>query len=202
MRRKRLEEGVLDGLKNQLLHPELIAAFVSEYQAEYIRLAGNIEKDRRKAERKLSGVSRKIDQMIDRICDGMFHESMKDKLTVLEQEKASLETEPARMDADVPIRLHRGLPEMYRSKVAKLTEALNNPKLRTAAAKHIRSLISEIRTVPEGYSLQIELVGELAGLMALSEKTKARGTAVGCSITMVAGAGFPQDPTFLIRRQV
>ena len=193
VRRDRLEEAVLDGLKDQLLHPDLIAAFVTEYQAEYNRLAGNIAKDRSKAERKLSGVKRKIDQMIDRICDGMFHESMKDKLTALEQEKASLETELATMDADVPVRLHPGLSDVYRAKVAKLTESLNDPYLRTAAAEHIRSLISEIRMVPEGNSLQIELVGELAGLMALSEKTKARGDATGCSITMVAGVGF--EPT-------
>ena len=193
VRRHRLEEAVLDGLKDKLLHPDLIAAFVTEYQAEYNRLASNIAKDRSKAERKLSGVKRKIDQMIDRICDGMFHESMKDKLTALEQEKASLETELATMDADVPVRLHPGLSDVYRSKVAKLSESLNDPNLRTAAAEHIRSLISEIRMVPEGDNLQIELVGELAGLMALSERTKARGYATGCSITMVAGVGF--EPT-------
>ncbi|NDR55684.1 recombinase family protein [Aliiruegeria sabulilitoris] len=193
VRRDRLEDTVLGGLKDQLLHPDLIAAFVTEYQAEYNRLAGEITKDKSKAERKLAGVKRRIDQLVDRICDGMFHESMKDKLTALEQEKAALETELATFDADVPVRLHPGLSDVYRAKVAKLTESLNNPDLRTAASEHIRSLISEIRMVPEGDSLQIELVGELAGLMALSQKSKARGDATGCSITMVAGVGF--EPT-------
>ncbi len=40
----------------------------------------------------------------------------------------------------------------------------------------IRSLIDEIRLVPEGGALEIELRGELAGILALaSESTKARG---------------------------
>ncbi|WP_158507071.1 hypothetical protein [Ruegeria atlantica] len=162
----------------------LIATFVTEYQAEYNRLAGNIEKDRSKAERKLSGVKRKINQMTVRICEGMFNESMKDKLTTLEQEKASIEMELETMDAEVPVRLYPGLSDVYRAKVAKLTESLNDPNLRTAAAEHIRSLISEIRMVPEGDSLQIELVGELAGLMALSEKQNARSDATGGSVTL------------------
>ncbi|SDL02819.1 hypothetical protein SAMN04488026_106437 [Aliiruegeria lutimaris] len=102
-------------------------------------------------------------------------------MTALEAEKAAFEGKLSGMDEESPIRVHPGLSDLYREKVANLTAALNKPDLRTAAANQIRSLISEIRIVPEGDSLQIELVGELAGLMTLSEKTKARGDATGCS---------------------
>ena len=59
----------------------------------------------------------------------------------------------------------------------------------------IRSLLSEIRLIPEDDTLVIELVGELAGLLALQEtgKAKTRGVASGRSIEMVAGVGF--EPT-------
>jgi hypothetical protein len=58
----------------------------------------------------------------------------------------------------------------------------------------IRSLIDEIRLVPEDGALKIELRGELAGILALaSESTKARGlstTGLAEQIKMVAGRGF------------
>jgi hypothetical protein len=60
----------------------------------------------------------------------------------------------------------------------------------------IRSLIDEIRLVPEDGALKIELRGELAGILALaSESTKARGlstTGLAEQIKMVADT---QPPT-------
>ena len=81
---------------------------------------------------------------------------------------------------------------MYREKVAGLAEALNDPGTSARAAEVICSLLSEIRLIPEDDTLVIELVGELAGLLALQEtgKAKTRGVASGRSIEMVAGAGF------------
>jgi len=188
IRRDKLEETVPSGFKDQLLHPDLFAAFVIEYQAEYNRLAKQTVQERAKAERDLGRVQRKIDQIVDAITQGMFHSSMKDKMTALEAEKSALEVTLTDMEEESPVRLHPGLSGLYREKVANLTEALNHPNMRTAAANQIRGLVSEIRMVPEGNSFQIELVGDLAGLMALSGKTKARGDATGRSITLVAGA--------------
>ena len=55
----------------------------------------------------------------------------------------------------------------------------------------IRSLIDEIRLVPEDGALKIELRGELAAILALTaESTKARGlstTGLAEQIKMVAG---------------
>ncbi|WP_341233603.1 zinc ribbon domain-containing protein [uncultured Sulfitobacter sp.] len=42
---------VLAGLKDQRLHPDLIAKFTRAYQEEFNRLAGSVKKDRAKAER-------------------------------------------------------------------------------------------------------------------------------------------------------
>ena len=88
---------------------------------------------------------------------------------------------------------HRGDLVSDPVNVANLTNMLNDTLHRVAAANQIRHLISGIREVLEDDSTQFVLVGELAGPMALFEKTKARGDATGRSKTMVAGVGF--EPT-------
>jgi hypothetical protein len=60
------------------------------------------------------------------------------------------------------------------------------------ASNHIRTLLNEIRLVPVDGILSIELVGELAGIVALSntapQTTNARSNhATGSSFVMVAG---------------
>jgi site-specific DNA recombinase len=198
IKRNNLEEAVLSGLKDQLLHPDLIAEFVTEYQKEYNRLAKDASKGKANMERELSQITRKIDQIITAITEGMYHPSMKDKMTLLEDRKVILETQLAGLDADQPIRLHSGLAETYREQVANLTKALNDESCKVEAANHIRGLLNEIRLVPMGGILSIELVGELAGIMALSntvpQTTNARSNyATGSSLVMVAGVGF--EPT-------
>ena len=87
--------------------------------------------------------------------------------------------------------LHPGLAEVYRRKVEKLTQALNKEELRTEAAEILRSMIQAIRLVPEDGELAIELVGELAGILALTNEKSPRPFGPGArQLTLVAGAGF------------
>ncbi len=64
----------------------------------------------------------------------------------------------------------RGKPSFYRRKIEKLTEALNKEELRAEAAEILRSTIQTIRLVPKDGELTIELVGELAGILALRQE--------------------------------
>ena len=73
-----------------------------------------------------------------------------------------------------------------------LTAALNDEATKAEATELLRGLLHTIRLVPEATGLAIELVGELATIMALGDAPKQnarRGTAGG-SVTMVAGTGF------------
>jgi len=65
--RKLLENRVFSGLKNQLLHPDLVAEFVRAYQEEFNRLTGTLKKDRAKSERDLAKVTKQIDKIIEAI---------------------------------------------------------------------------------------------------------------------------------------
>ncbi|MGB3409309.1 MAG: recombinase zinc beta ribbon domain-containing protein [Jannaschia sp.] len=189
-----LEARVLGGLKDQLLHPDLIAEFARAYQEEFNRLAGTVKQDRAKAERDLATVTRQIDKIVEAIAEGMFHPSMKAKMDDLEARKAALDDETKATSFEEPILLHPGLADVYRGKVAKLAEALNAPNTKSEAAEILRSLLSDIRLTPDGGKMCIELVGELAGLLTLGKNKNARSTAAaGGSVTMVAGVGF--EPT-------
>ena len=88
--------------------------------------------------------------------------------------------------------LHPNLSDVYRNKVANLTEALNDPETKTEATTLIRALLEEIRLIPIADGpMEIELVGELAGLLALGQtKTASKVNPSGRSVNLVAGAGF------------
>jgi hypothetical protein len=65
---------------------------------------------------------------------------------------------------------------------------------RAAAFEPIRSLIDEIRLVPEAGALRVELRGELAGILALAADSNKPGNlstaGLAEQIKMVAGIGF------------
>jgi len=191
-----LEDRVLSGLRDHLLHPDLIAEFVSEYQREWNRLVQTERASRDNVERELSQVRRKIDQMIEAIADGMYHPSMKEKMSALEARKTALEADLAQTETQDPLLLHPGLAATYRRKVADLTVSLNVDATRAEAVNLIRNLLTSIRLTPEGDGLSIELVGDLAGILALGDtdnRKPRRGSHGAWSETMVAGVGF--EPT-------
>ncbi|SFL42313.1 hypothetical protein SAMN04488036_1141, partial [Shimia haliotis] len=84
----------------------------------------------------------------------------------LETHKRELEADLANAEPPAPVLQHPNLSDVYRDKVANLTEALNDPA--TKATPIIRSLLESMRLLPRGFGgLEIELVGELAGLLSL-----------------------------------
>ncbi|WP_094020886.1 zinc ribbon domain-containing protein [Maliponia aquimaris] len=196
IRKEGLERRVLSGLKDELLHPDLIAEFVKAYQEEYNRLSKESLRERDAAAKELVGVVRQIDRIVDAIAEGMFHPSMKSKMDGLEARKAELEAQLAAEPDKTPVLLHPGLADRYRAEVASLNAALDNPATKAEATLIIRSLLSEIRLIPDDESLALELVGELAGLLSLNkaETTNPRGgKPAGRSTSLVAGVGF--EPT-------
>ena len=86
---------------------------------------------------------------------------------------------------------------VYRERVAALHEALQQDDTRAQAAEVIRSLVSEIVLTPEGGGLQIDVRGDLAGILTIatsgnqkSPPLSGAGFGVGSQVMMVAGIGF------------
>ena len=116
---------------------------------------------------------------------------MKEELFALEARKRLLMAEVKQAPAPRP-RLHPKLAELYRERVERLHEELNRAELRSEAAQALRGLVDEVRLIPENGRLEIDLLGDLAGILALSAGDKKPVTADrdGLQVTLVAGTGF------------
>jgi len=75
---------------------------------------------------------------------------------------------------------------------------ITEPAIFVDANAAIRQLIERVQLVRENGELKIELYGELGALLRLVAEPKnehPQTKSEGVQITMVAGAGFTQDPT-------
>ncbi|MFO1039758.1 MAG: recombinase family protein, partial [Geminicoccaceae bacterium] len=172
IRRDRLEGTVLDALRHRLMDPELYAVFVAEFTAEWNRLQTSTTNDLQAKRSELTEVKRRIEGMIRAIEEGLYEPSMKERMRALERRREVLEAEIAASVESKP-RLHPGLAEMYRQKVASLQEALaaeDGAEVREA----LRDLVEAIVLVPEGDHLAVEVRGDLAGILALGTNAKTR----------------------------
>ncbi len=199
IKRVDLEARVLAGLKDRLMHPDLIAAFIAEFQREVQKERLDALAARGEAERRLGKVVREIDNIVSAITAGMFHPSMKAKMDGLEAERATLEAQLSALPEPDPVALHPGLSDIYARKVAALAEALNDPASRPEAVDLLRGLIERLVLTPDVDAPNghvIALHGALGAILSLcdgglSTHANARRVAAGVrQVTMVAGAGF------------
>ena len=85
IRRDRLENTVLDGLRERLMDPAIYEAFATAFVAEWNRLAGSRATDRAALEAERLRVDRQIARLVDAIADGTPARLVGDKLAALER---------------------------------------------------------------------------------------------------------------------
>jgi site-specific DNA recombinase len=194
-----VETRVLGGLKDRLMHPDLIREFIAEFQREMQQGRLTALSERGENERRLTKVRKDIDGLLTAITDGMYHPSMKAKMDTLEAERARLEAALLASPEPEPVALHPGLAGIYADKVSDLAAALNEDGTRAEAADLLRGLIEKVILHPDpdaAHGHRIELFGELAAILSLCDgglapNAKARRGATGFrQVTMVAGTGF------------
>jgi DNA invertase Pin-like site-specific DNA recombinase len=188
IRRDVVEASVLSGLRTHLMEPELVQEFVAEYHRELNRLNATRGAEHRQQKDELARVERQIRSIIEAIKDGLRTAGMKEELLVLEARKEELARRVKHAPPPAAL-LHPNLAALYREKVDRLHEELNREELRAEAAEAIRELIDEVRLVPENGRLEIELTGDLAGILALAAGSKkpATGGRDRLQVTLVAG---------------
>ena len=154
IRRDRVEEVVLEGLKARLMAPELVEEFVREFHAEINRQRANEELQAADLQAELGRVSKKLAGLYDAIADGLRTPGLKDQLLALEDRQRELRERAQNLPAPEP-RLHPKLAEAYRVTVTELHDALNDPEARTEAAEILRSLVDRIsvRADADGHPL-------------------------------------------------
>ena len=123
VRRAPLEKLILDGLRQRLLAPELIEEFFAAYHDEVNRARRHATAARAGKERELAEVKRRLEKLIE----GYRASGLRQRLDELEARRAALEQE-LEADPPSPVRLHRNLAQVYRSRVERLQEALADPR--------------------------------------------------------------------------
>ncbi len=195
IRTDEIEAVILDGLKHRLMEPHLFEMFAKEFTAEVNRQRMALTEERRAKESRLAAIKKRVDQLVDAICDGANARAVNEKLKELEAEQDNIVRELKATPADQPL-LHPALATLYRQHVERLDELLTDEEEQPHAFELIRSLIDEVCLVPEGGQLAVELKGDLAGILAISNWADSKGSAANeksLQIKMVAGAGF--EPT-------
>ena len=119
-------------------------------------------------------------------------EAVKERGDKLKLRKAELNAFLATANEPPPL-LHPAMARQYRLRIQQLYETLqdDSEEKRVNAANVIRSLVVDIVLTPVQGKLEIEVRGDLAGILAISlERKNPAAYATGSQVEMVAGAGF------------
>ena len=185
VRRNRVELVVLEGLKTQLMAPELVEEFIRGFHEELNRqnLANELQKAHDQTE--LLRTTRRLKGLYDAIADGLRSPGLNEQLLELE----TRQTELSRLVQSAPVpapRFHPKLAEVYRTTVADLHAALDNPEARTEAAEILRGLVERITVRADAQGPVLEITGDIVKLLALPGHTVP--SPLESSVKVVAGA--------------
>jgi site-specific DNA recombinase len=180
---------VLDGLRYHLLDPELFREFCAEFTRELNRQRGDQTGRRERLAAELRQIERRLRRIVDAITGGLPARTLKDELLALEHQQDQVKAELAAVPEAEQTRLHPNLAEIYRTKVAELHRALEDPPIRDEALHILRGLLERIVITPAaGPGETIELVGAIARMVELGNKKAALDARTACSVKVVAGA--------------
>ncbi|TPW26571.1 recombinase family protein [Martelella alba] len=192
IRRDELEFRVLNALRTRLVDPELFARFCEVFTQEVNRLRMEARANVAAAEAEIRKIDRELDTLLDLILKGGAADRINAKMVGLEQRKKEVEAFLTEADNPPPL-LHPSMAQLYRSRVQNLYGALQaeDEEKRTEAADIIRTLVEDIVLTPVDGKVEIDVRGDLAGILTLSVQTKNPAGGAGSSqVKMVAGAGF------------
>ena len=190
-KRHELEGIVLNLLRDRLMRPEAVAAFVASVSREMN--AGRAEESAARARlaTERTQITRRLDGLYDAIADGLRTAGLKSKLEDMEAQLAEVDAKLA-APAPSPVRLHPQLSEMYRRKVEELSQTLADPEIRPAALETIRSLITAVTIHETDQGTRVTLDGAITALVGLAQPEAEAFMSSG-SVKVVAGVGF--EPT-------
>ncbi len=188
IRRAVLEEAVLGLLRDRLMQPDAIAAFIRAVGEESNARHGTAAVDRSRQQAERAGVARKLEGLYDAIAEGLRTPGLKGRLEALEARLAELDA-ALEAPAPSPVRLHPNLAEMYRRKVAELAATLQDPEIRTPALETIRGLIERVVVRVSAAGITLELEGALAAMVGLAQGAGGQASCAHAKSPALAGLG-------------
>ncbi|GAJ29067.1 recombinase family protein [Acidomonas methanolica] len=193
-----LEERVLAGLKHKLMTPEAAAEAMKAYAEETNRLNHERRASSAGWKAELAKVEKGIAGILTAIENGMFEPEIKERMQVLRERKVELDALLSSELEDV-LDIHPNVAALFKKKVERVTESLNQPEDRAEASEAVRALVEKIVLSPGDKRGEIfaTLYGELGTLLRFvnQKDTKSSKSLKGIAKTsmwesVVAGAGF------------
>ncbi|WP_371130414.1 recombinase family protein [Phenylobacterium sp.] len=180
--RQEVESRVLTALRDRLLTPAAVKAYVLAYhQAWEARRSASTSQIAPLA-RRVGELTRQIERLVDAICDGTASPAMRERLAAQEAEKADVVSRLAiaQANAPPPLTLHPRAAEQYARRVDDLQALLTRQaKLDTPEAmalmEAVRALVDHIDVRVVGYEkdapVMVTLHGTLAAFMRRQDDT-------------------------------
>ncbi|MCG6113475.1 MAG: recombinase family protein [Paracoccus sp.] len=173
IRRKVLEQSVLEALEHHLMDEEAVRIFCEEYAAERNRLQATAHAGRAGLEKELKQVTADHRKLVDAIIAGVPADQVKDRMIVLDGRCKELEATLSAAPTQDPLRFHPSMAGTYRKRVGQLVRSLSEPNGQEEAKEALRALVEKIVLEPvtgeDGTArLAIDLQGALAGLLRLA----------------------------------
>ncbi len=197
IRQDELDARVLAGLSTEMLRDDVVAAFLTEYEAETQRLAAETVSTRPEREVELANLDRQIALAKEAILKGVDATMFVEEMKVWNEQRQVLlaEQDAAQATSTESDLLHPDLGRVYREKVGQLTAAFEDEALKAQAFERLRALIEAVVLMPEDGDLTIDLRGELASMLSLcagaeTQKASAVVSREALQMKMVAGTGF------------
>ena len=192
-----LERAVLSALQGEMLTPDLVKIFVTEFKREVKRLAKERHVVDELAEARLKAVDREIANISANIVAGVVGPTVGRLLAEREAERIGILEGMGRVG---PVRAPTlpaddAILRSFEEKVGRLRETLSQPDIRTEAASVLRQLLVGVTIVPDGRDgPEAEMAASAARMIAYAANENGprhRGTeGEKCSVMVVAGTGF------------
>ncbi len=186
-----IERRVLGALKDRLLDPSLVSEYVAAYHtAEKESLARHGE-----SKGTLTRLHREADATVKRLVDaisaGVDVVEIRDALREASERRDEIAAELAELEAGRVVTLHPRLADVYRERIAKLSDALTGPSEGRAEAKQLlRGMVEKVIVIPmEGArGVELEVHGRLAQILRFAQ-TKIAPAEAGADYTVKVVAG-------------
>lgn len=169
-----IESRVLASVQANLLHPDVVAAAVAEYQAAMAGERRAALQHQAAAARELAEVKRRLARLIAEVEEGMPWKAVADRHAELTDRQALIEAQisAAAGDANL-VQIYPGAAGMFRKMIQDLHDALDHAGDRTSAESRegIRGLVSAVRYFPREKKgqYQLEIAANLAPILQLGD---------------------------------
>lgn len=177
--REVLEVRVLSALQTHLMRDDLVQVFCEEYTRHLNRLRAAQDSALHEAKTERDRLQKARANVLTAIREGIAAALVKDELESIASRLEALEKIIAQGSEQARPLLHPAMARRYREEIAALRDALARSDGPTGAlgepAEHVRGLIEKIVLTPQTgrEDLQIDLYGDLAGILALAAGAEA-----------------------------